>query len=110
MNFWRSVKISLRTLRRDKLFSLVNILGLSFGLISCAFVFLYVYHSFTYDQYHEHVDTIFRINSSWVGGDAKKTMAITSQPVAPYLENKYGFIEAACRISLINDNPSLTYD
>lgn len=108
MSSFNLLKLSLRTLGRAKTFSLVNIIGLALGMASCAFVFLYAYHSLTFDHQHEHLETIYRINSSWVGNTSQKAMAITAQPVGPHLQENHSFVEAACRISLMNDHPTLT--
>ncbi|WP_421871211.1 ABC transporter permease [Marinoscillum sp.] len=107
MNVSSSIKLSLRALRRDKTFSIINILGLSLGLACCAFVFLYAFHSLTYDHYHQDYKNIYRINSSWVGTAEKRSMAITAPTVSYTLASNYSFIESACTISAINNPETL---
>lgn len=55
------IKITLRSLWKNKVFSVVNILGLSVGM-TCAFLlYLYVQDELSYDQYHQDKDRIYRI-------------------------------------------------
>ena len=110
MNLNSTFKLALRSLRRDKTFSLINIIGLSLGLVSCAFVFLYSAHSLTYDQYHEAYESIYRINSSWVGTADKRSMAITAPAVGHKLQRDYSFIDAVGIISAMGELQSMTVD
>lgn len=58
------IKITLRSLWKNKVFSIVNILGLSIGM-TCAFLlYLYVQDELSYDQYHQHKDRIYRLEST----------------------------------------------
>ena len=108
MNFNSTFKLSLRSIKRDKTFSIINIIGLSLGLVSCAFVFLYSYHALTFDQYHDDYKSIHRINSSWVGTAENRSMAITAPAVAHSLKADYSYIESAGIISAMNDRQTLT--
>lgn len=53
--------IALRTLRRQKGFTAINIAGLSIGLACCLLIGLYVYHESTYDRFHERAGAIYRL-------------------------------------------------
>ncbi|NJN33897.1 MAG: FtsX-like permease family protein [Saprospiraceae bacterium] len=54
-------KIAWRTLFQNKLYSTLNVVGLSFGLV-CFFVLgLYVIDEMTYDGFHTHSDRIYRV-------------------------------------------------
>lgn len=69
-------KIAYRNLIRQKAFSLINILGLSFGLASCLILMAFVKHERSYDTFHQDSDRIYRVvqsayqtsNWSWTGG------------------------------------------
>lgn len=71
-------KIAWRNLIKDRVYSLINILGLAMGVTSCLFIFLYVQNELSYDDYHENSDRIFRVAQeakerqgfSWVGSGA----------------------------------------
>ncbi len=108
MLFNSSARLSLRALKRDKTYSLVNIIGLSLGLVSCAFVFLYAYHTLTYDHYHPDYKQIYRVNSTWVGTEEKRSMAITAPAVGFELTSNFSFVENAAIISAMNSRKTLT--
>ncbi len=56
--------IALRNLVRYKIYTVINALGLATGIAFCLLTFLYVRHEWTYDQFHEKSDRIFRIGMS----------------------------------------------
>ena len=54
------LKIAFRNILRNKTFSLINISGLTFGLVSFLGISLYVIDEFSYDRFHENSDRIYR--------------------------------------------------
>ena len=56
--------IALRNLVRYKIYTAINALGLATGIAFCLLTFLYVRHEWTYDQFHEKADRIFRLGAS----------------------------------------------
>ena len=56
--------IALRNLVRYKTYTAINALGLAMGIAFCLLTFLYVRHEWTYDQFHEKSDRIFRLGMS----------------------------------------------
>jgi len=61
--FWNNVKIALRNLRKNKLFALVNILGLALGLTIYVFGGLLVKYENTHDMFFENSTNIYTIGS-----------------------------------------------
>lgn len=62
-------KIAIRNILRNKTFSLINITGLSIGLISFFAISLYVIDEFSYDRFQKNSDRIYRaiINADFDG-------------------------------------------
>ena len=54
-------KVALRNLVKHKNFTLINVLGLAFGLAASALIFLWISHETSYDKYHENYENIYRI-------------------------------------------------
>ena len=54
-------KTAIRNLFRNKVYSLINILGLSLGLACTMLIILYVKDEVSYDRFHKNVDHIYRI-------------------------------------------------
>lgn len=92
------LKISLRSMLREKSFSIINIAGLSIGLVTFLGISLYVVDEFSYDQYHEKKDRIYRaiINASF-DGQVHKWGAVPNQ-VAPTAVKEIPEIEKATRL------------
>jgi putative ABC transport system permease protein len=61
--FWNNVKIALRNLRKNKVFALVNILGLAMGLTIYVFGGLLVKYESTHDMFFENAANTYTIGS-----------------------------------------------
>ena len=63
---------ALRGLKKNKLFSVINIGGLSLGLACCMLILLYVKDELSYDHFHEKKDQIFQLTCERAGKEGKK--------------------------------------
>lgn len=59
--FKNYLKIALRNLTKHRTFSLINILGLTGGLVCCLLIFIYVSNELSYDRFHTKKDRIYRV-------------------------------------------------
>ena len=55
------LKTAIRNLGRHRIYSAINIIGLAIGLAFCMITFLFTYHEWTYDTFHENADHIYRV-------------------------------------------------
>jgi putative ABC transport system permease protein len=55
--FKNLLKISIRTIWKDKTYSLINIIGLTIGITCSLFLLLYILHEVSYDRYHVNAGT-----------------------------------------------------
>lgn len=55
------LKVTLRQIKRHKIYSLINITGLALGITCCILVLLFVQEEYSFDRFHEKADNIFRI-------------------------------------------------
>ena len=55
--------IALRNLRRNRVYSFINIAGLSIGLTCAMLILLYVKDEVSFDKFHRNVNNIYRIVS-----------------------------------------------
>jgi len=58
-----NLKIAIRNLRRNGLYSIINIAGLAIGITVSVFIFLWVHHERSFDRYHSDANRIYRINN-----------------------------------------------
>lgn len=61
--FKNYLKIAIRNLTRNKIYSFINIAGLSLGLACSMLIILYVKDEVSYDRFHAGVDHIYRITN-----------------------------------------------
>ncbi|WP_276373243.1 ABC transporter permease [Chryseolinea sp. H1M3-3] len=54
-------KIALRSLIKQKVYTTINVLGLSIGIASCLLITLFVSHEFSYDKFHNNSQNIYKI-------------------------------------------------
>ena len=55
------LRVALRFLLRNKIYTLVNISGLAIGMTACILIFLYVQDDLSYDRFNTKADRIWRI-------------------------------------------------
>ena len=68
-------KTALRNLLRNKIYSFINIAGLSIGLACAMLIILYVKDEVSYDRFHSNVGNIYRIVTQGMdknGGKGRK--------------------------------------
>ena len=75
-------KTAFRNLWRNKIFSIIKILGLSIGLTVCMLIFLYTKDEISYDRFHKNKEQLYRIFQIWqMGKDPSQSMGITTKIV-----------------------------
>src|SRR5688572_1768575 len=90
-------KTAWRNLWRNKVFSGINILGLSIGLACCILMFLFIQNELSYDKFNANAKNIYRITSIPAGQD-KKELAVTPAPWAPLMKKDYPEIKEYVRL------------
>ena len=89
--------IAIRNFKKDKWFSLLNILGLTIGITFSLFLIFYISDELTYDRYNEKADRIYRIVSYIHEKDKNTNWAITQAPLAATLKKDYPEVEESAR-------------
>jgi len=104
--YWRIImilnylKIALRNIRRHKIYSFINIMGLAIGMACCILVFLHVRHELSYDRYHRDEDRIFRIAQNIRKDAAELDTARVAAPLIPAIRESFPEVESAARFQL----------
>jgi len=93
--------IATRTLSRNKIFSLINISGLTIGILSCLFAALFLREEFSFDRFHTDADRIYRV--SFDNYDQQGPYATTPLPVGPALQEEIPDIQAMTRVQTITN-------
>ena len=64
-------KIAWRNITKYKVFSFINIIGLTIGLSSSFIIGIMIYHEFTFDKFHEDGERIYRVVTNFESPDGK---------------------------------------
>ena len=97
------IKIALRNLRKNKLFSFVNIAGLSVGLAALLLISAYVQDETHYDRFAHRAKDIYRVNLG-VTGNTQSDYPMVDVAVGPGMAAAYPEIEAYARLGRLGDN------
>jgi ABC-type antimicrobial peptide transport system permease subunit len=102
--YWRLImfknylKITLRTIKRHKGYSFINIAGLSVGMTCCILIFLWVRNELSYDRFHTNIHELTRVVRSTRSQDGSVTRyAGTPSPLGPSLKEAYPGIKEFAR-------------
>ena len=103
--YWRGVmiksylKTAFRIIRKQKLFSFINVAGLAVSLSCCLLILFHVKNELSYDKSYPKADRIYRaqINSQY--GSTTRNWAASAPALGPLLEESFPEVESASRIS-----------
>ena len=91
-------KIAVRNLKRDKVYSFINIFGLAIGITCCLLIMLYIHDELSYDNFHEKADRIYRVNTDLKFGANELKIPLCSDMLGPIMKKDYPQIKEFVRI------------
>ncbi|MCB9036667.1 MAG: ABC transporter permease [Lewinellaceae bacterium] len=84
------LKIAIRNFTRNKLYTGLNILGLTVGMAACLLILQYVSYEWSFDRFHEKGDNIYRvINDRYQNGKRVQIGTITYPAVGPLIDEEF---------------------
>ncbi len=90
---------TLRNLSRNKIFSIINLSGLSVGLACCMLIFLYAKDEVSYDRFHKKKNEIYHITTIVTPPDGKvMKMGVTGMVPGPAFKRSIPEIETFVRM------------
>ena len=97
--------IAWRNIKRSKIYSIINIVGLAIGLTISLIIAFYVIDDITFDHFHDDADTIYRI-LSLEDSPGKETLkySIIAGPIIPAIKEGIPEIIAATRLNAFGLN------
>lgn len=90
------IKIAIRNLRRNKIYSTISVLGLAIGITGATLLYLYINDELSYDSFHEKSDRIYRIVE--ISPDGSRHFGQTAPVLGAALENSYPEIQEMVRL------------
>jgi putative ABC transport system permease protein len=89
--------VAVRNILRHKVYSIINIAGLSVGMACTILILLWVQYELSFDRYHENADQIYRLGLKLQTSKIKDSIASNGVPAGPILEKKFPEVLKACR-------------
>jgi putative ABC transport system permease protein len=90
-------KIALRNIRKDRVYSSINILGLTIGITCSMFLLMYILDELSYDRYHRDASNIYRVISNIKEPDNAFTWAVAQIPLGDELRDNYPEVKNVVR-------------
>ncbi|MBC7828359.1 MAG: ABC transporter permease [Chitinophagaceae bacterium] len=84
------IKIAVRHFRKNKIFSLLNIIGLAIGMAACLLILQYTSFKLSYDQFHRNADQLYRVvNDRYQNGNLIQHGTITYSGVGKAMNDDF---------------------
>src|SRR5476651_1354807 len=96
-------KIAFRGFRRHKLFTLINIIGLSIGISAALVIYLIVHFDFTFDKFHKDSGRIYRVVSNFTYQGEPSYNGGVCGPLAGAIKGQVSGVEIAAPIYILSE-------
>ena len=103
-----NVKIAVRSLFKQKVYTFINVVGLAVGIASCILIVLFIRNEFSYDRFFKDQDRIYRMSLERIYPNHSTYYAIIPHSFAGVAKETFAEIEEAT-ISSRFPNVELTY-
>lgn len=94
------IKTTLRFLKQNKSFTIINIAGLSIGTLCCLYMLLYVKEQYNYDRHYPNTEDLYRVNALMSqkaqGRESYRNSVVA--PIAPLLKKDFAEVEQFTRV------------
>jgi putative ABC transport system permease protein len=92
-------KIARRNLLRNKLFSGLNVIGLSVGLGCCMLLTMYIHSEISFDRHHQYANDLYLVNSEAISAaGGREEFPKLSAPYAQAIKAEYSEIAQSTRL------------
>ncbi|WP_247236749.1 permease prefix domain 2-containing transporter [Telluribacter sp. SYSU D00476] len=103
------LKIAIRNLQRQRLYAVINVLGLAVGLACCLTIYLFIKDELRYDTFHEKADRVYRLRNDRITEGRVNHMARSAPAYGPAMKAYLPEVEKIFRIFTFND-PLVVYN
>jgi putative ABC transport system permease protein len=112
------VIISIRQLLKNKIFSFINILGLTIGLTCFTIIVLHIENEFSYDRFHRNPENLYRVVNDFVNADGTSipdaltppALSVAIRATLPEAEQVTRFAPNSGRLYLIEYHDKRFYE
>ena len=90
-------KIAFRRLQKSRLYTLINLVGLTVGITCCLLIGLFIINELGYDRFNKNADSIVRMTMQFGEGGTQK-FAVTGTKAGPQLQRTFPQVRAFTRL------------
>jgi putative ABC transport system permease protein len=90
-------KTAFRNLGKNKLYSGINIIGLTAGLAACLLIGVFITHELSYDKFNSNAERIVRATMEYKKAETVNTTATTGTKVGPQFKRTFPAVEEYTR-------------
>ncbi len=101
-------KIAFRGFWKHKLFTFINIIGLSIGISASLVIYLIVHYDFSFDKYHKDSDRIYRVVSNYSFQGNRSYNYGVCGPLAGAIKTDAAGVELTAPLYTLNPDVSVT--
>lgn len=105
--FVNFIKTALRNIKKQKIYFIINLAGLSLGITASIMIALYVADELSYDKFHKNAEKIVRVTYAISSSSGNFEGARTSPLYGPTLSAEYPEVDLFNRFKV--DKPILKY-
>ncbi len=91
-------RIAIRNLRKNGLYSAINIGGLAISLAACTFIFLWIQDEKSYDRFHKDAENIYTAVAHFKSDGGTEAYPVTSGLFGPVAKHDFPEVESFCRV------------
>lgn len=93
------VTIAIRNIQSSPVYSTINIIGLTIGIISSLLIYLYIDFEKSYDTFHSKKDQIYRVTTQAHVQDTELNIPLAPSLVGATLMSEYGVVDNFVRFT-----------
>src|SRR6185436_7062448 len=105
--FRNYLKTAFRNLGKNKLYSGINIIGLTVGLAACLLIGVFINHELSYDKFNKKANRIVRVTMEYKNAETVNTVATTGTKVGPQFKRTFPVVEEYARTFLSHNTIKL---
>src|SRR5258705_2444156 len=105
--FKNYIKTAFRNLVKNKLYSGINIIGLTTALAACLLIGVFIIHELSYDKFNQKADRIVRVTMEYKNAETVNAVASTGTKVGPQFKRTFPAVEEYVRTFLSHNTVKL---
>jgi putative ABC transport system permease protein len=83
---------------KNRIFSFINILGLSIGFLSCMLIVLFIYDELNYDSYQKSINRLYQVGTIFITGGKEDRFPAEPAVMAENMKKDFPEIEQTARV------------